>query len=308
MSLDTYANLLSAVQSVLDDTTSVVTTPQADWVTLCEQRIFYGAGVHGDQFYSPPIRCRQIEAPFTLRVEAIQDGGTSGGSANAQTVTLDSAPTLALGVTIKFTAGFTNTGACTLNANGTGNVDIRKGVNNDALEEADIMVGGAYAVYHDGTYYKLLPHLGAVPLPSRFLGFKQIYDQGTNEQPLEPFGPAQLSGQLGVNETGSPIQAYAISGDYIRFSPLPDSTRFIKGIMWRKPSTLSSALNQLFRDAPGLWLYGTLLEGCLWLGQNDDALKFYPIFKAAINGVAKSSRADRTGSSPRIMRPYGPIV
>ena len=117
MSLDTYANLKTAVQDwIIRNGDSDFTSAADDILDLAEARIHYGAF---GPFASDPLRIRAMEAQTILKTGAAQDGGTSGGSANAQTVTLGTAPTLAVGLTISFTAGFSNSGAMTLNANGT---------------------------------------------------------------------------------------------------------------------------------------------------------------------------------------------
>lgn len=89
--------------------------------------------------------------PSTKQVQwgRFNSGGTSGGSANAQTITLDPAPeSLSLGMTVTFTAGFTNTGACTLNPNSLGATAIqRHGLN---LVGGEIIAGRTYTVVADG--------------------------------------------------------------------------------------------------------------------------------------------------------------
>lgn len=87
-------------------------------------------------------------------------GGTSTGSANAQALaTL--APTgfaLTAGNIITWIAGFTNSGATTLNGNGTGAVAVKK-IAGGALVDlagAEIVATGAYAAYYDGTQYQLI--------------------------------------------------------------------------------------------------------------------------------------------------------
>lgn len=76
-------------------------------------------------------------------------GGTSLGSANAQTITLTPAPTaLSLGMTVTFTAGFTNTSACTLNPNGLGADNIQ--LQGQNLVGGEIRAGRTYTVVADG--------------------------------------------------------------------------------------------------------------------------------------------------------------
>lgn len=87
-------------------------------------------------------------------------GGTTSGSANAQTLS-SLTPTgfaLSQGNTIAFTAGFTNTGAATFNANSTGAtaVKIDTGSGLAALTGGEIVAGNAYVLYFDGTQYVLI--------------------------------------------------------------------------------------------------------------------------------------------------------
>ena len=305
MAISTYAELLTAIQNYEDDTTSVVTDRDDEWVTLAEQRIHYGFGAPGEAFFSPPLRVRSMEQPFTIRIEAAQDGGTSGGSANAQTLTM-TAPTVALGLSLSFVAGYTNTGATTLQPTGGSAVAIRKGVNNDALEANDIVLGATYAVYYDGTYYKLMPGPGCAPLPSRFLGFKHIQDDGSKDRQLEFIAAGALAGMEGVNSSGT-VYGYTIDGDNIRLISPPDSTRFLKGTYYRAFSALSSEINELFRKAPSVYLYGALLEAALFLGEDENIVKWYTNYTGAVKGVARANRADRYGSGPLIQRVSGAV-
>lgn len=82
-------------------------------------------------------------------------GGTSGGSADAQTLTPATAiASYVAGQYFRFIAGYTNTGAATLNVSGLGVKTIRK--DNAALSAGDITAGRTYMVVYDGTYFQLL--------------------------------------------------------------------------------------------------------------------------------------------------------
>lgn len=301
MAITTYNELLSAIANYEDDSSSIVTDRDDEWVTLAEQRVNYGFGEPGEKFYSPPLRVRAMEQAFTIRIEAAQDGGTSGGSADAQTLTM-TAPTVQLGLSLTFTAGFTNTGAMTLQPTGGSAVDVRKGVNNDALEAADIVLGAQYTVYYDGTYYKLMPRPGSAPLPSRFLGFKSIYDDATSDRQLDFIASGHMSGMTGVNSSGT-VRGYTIDGDCISFISPPDSTRFIRGTYYRRFAALATEVNELFRRSPSVYLYGALLEAALYLGEDENTIKWYMNYSGACKGVARSNKYDRMGSGPLIMRP-----
>jgi hypothetical protein len=95
-------------------------------------------------------------------VSQVQDnsllwGGTSGGAANAQTLTL--APIItayAAGQRYSFLAGFTNTAAATLNINGVGAKNIFNTATGAAIGAGEIVATRAYEVIYDGTQFLLL--------------------------------------------------------------------------------------------------------------------------------------------------------
>lgn len=85
--------------------------------------------------------------------------GTSGGSANAQTLTLTPALTAyATGQRFAFTVGggLTNTGATTLNINGLGVKDVFSRHNTSALIANALIAGLTYEVIYDGTQFLLM--------------------------------------------------------------------------------------------------------------------------------------------------------
>lgn len=80
----------------------------------------------------------------------------SGGAADAQTLTTNAAHAAYFnGMTFTFRAGFSNTGACTLNVNGIAARNIYKanpaGGTMTTLDGGDITAGGVYRVVYDST-------------------------------------------------------------------------------------------------------------------------------------------------------------
>lgn len=292
MPLATYANLLTMMQSYEDDTSTIVTDIQADMVTLAEQRIFFGSGVPSDQFYTPALRCRAMEKMAVIPIGAGLDGGTVGGTANAITLDMDTTPTLTAGLIITFTATATNTGATTVNPEALGVKDIKKGKSLDALEAGDILNGGTYSIYYDGTQFVLMPSDGSAPLPASFLGVKSAYLQDRDVI-------LTFEAQMGVNTymdnvNGQPSY-YTIEGDCIRIDPLPDGDYKLALVYYRKPAALSTALNDIFRDAPGIYLYAALFEMALYLESDERAIKYFKQFKSALEGYGNSEvRASTT--------------
>lgn len=93
-------------------------------------------------------------------VSSIFTGGTSSGSANAQTVTTTQGgfDASVAGAILTFKAGFSNTGAFTLNADADGATAVKKlnGTGLTALTAYDIVVGGEYMIISDGTTLQLV--------------------------------------------------------------------------------------------------------------------------------------------------------
>jgi len=84
-------------------------------------------------------------------------GGTSGGTANAQTLTLSPAITAyAAGQRFRFIAGFTNTAAATLNVNGVGAINIITQSTGVSLPSNYLSIGAQYEVVYNGTAFVLL--------------------------------------------------------------------------------------------------------------------------------------------------------
>jgi hypothetical protein len=300
MALSTYADLLTTIQDYEDDTSTVVTSHLADFIVMAEQRIFQGYGRMGDAFYSAPLRVRSMEKSVTLPIGSGLDGGTSAGTANAQTVTLAAVPTLSLGLAITFTAGFSNTTAMTLNASATGVVSVRKGANLDELDAGDILAGGIYTVYHNGTYYVLMASDGAIPLPSRFLGIRSAYLQDRGNI-LFPMPVSGLNSFIEDETSGTPLY-YAIEGDCLRFDPAPDQNYKLKLNYYARPASLSTALNDIFRNAPSIYLYATLMELALYLPNEDKMQAYHSQFVAACHGYGNSDKISVMGHAPMRVR------
>lgn len=93
-------------------------------------------------------------------------GGTSTGAANAQVVStlVPAGFTLAAGKRVVFIAGFTNTGALTLNLNAVGakNVYYPTPSGPAALVGGEVTAGNIVEVYYDGTQYQLITNNLAV--------------------------------------------------------------------------------------------------------------------------------------------------
>jgi len=96
MALTTYAELQTAIANWLGrpgDT--VVTDNDDDWITLAEQRIYYGSGEPGDPIHSPAVRCRLMETAADIAIDA-QEESLPAGWLGARRVYINTDPIKAL--------------------------------------------------------------------------------------------------------------------------------------------------------------------------------------------------------------------
>ena len=96
----------------------------------------------------------------------VYTGGTTGGSANAQTLatTVPSNFALTAGNIVTGLAGFTNTGATTLSVNSGTATAVRKQTPSGltALTGGEIVLGQALLFYYDGTYFELVNNTSGI--------------------------------------------------------------------------------------------------------------------------------------------------
>lgn len=90
-------------------------------------------------------------------------GGVSGGSANAQTITVSPTPSAyANGQTFTFYATYTNTASATLNVNSLGATTIRNAKTGAVLVGGEIFATGVYrVVYYNSLFYLLNPSVSS---------------------------------------------------------------------------------------------------------------------------------------------------
>lgn len=307
MSLATYADLQTAVTGWLARSGDAeLTAGLPDLVALAESRMYYGAGEPGQQFYSPALRCRAMEAQGVILLRAQLAGGTSGGSANAQTVTLASVPTLSRGLTIGFTAGFTNTSALTVNPNAVGATATVKNADRTPLTGGEVVVGDSYGLYHDGTQFVLTPGAGYAPLPVDWLEGRSSNITGSPETELEQIGSFSDT-ILYDSTTPARPAAYVIEGDLLRFLPFANDTLYAKVNYYKKFPALATAVNWILTNKPDIYLYGSLLEAAIYSMDDGDAQKYHALYSAACSGLIGSEKRARYSGAPLRMRVGGMI-
>lgn len=142
-------------------------------------------------------------------------GGTTGGTANAQTVTAPNF-TNGDGQTIGFVAGLTNTGATTLAVNGGTPINILKATSTGpvSLSGGEIVAGNQYEVGYSassGTF-----QLVAFPIPPQIGAVTNISSASTTDLGTVASHNASISGNATINSFGNSASA-ALPIYYLQF-------------------------------------------------------------------------------------------
>ncbi len=154
---------------------------------------------------------------------AVVWGGAAGGTANAITLTLSPAVTAyTAGMTLRFVAGATNTGATTLNVNGVGAVAVLS-PSGAACTGGEIRNGLISVVVHNGTSWVLRDVLSmpTATTTSGSIGAIQAINSGTGSSLTLPSGGTWVAWWIGVVSatgviTGVPEMAEAAGGTTVK--------------------------------------------------------------------------------------------
>lgn len=282
MAISTYAELQTALQNWPGQRTdSFWTSRVTEFITLGETDI------------GQLLRIRQMEEQVDLVVSKALDGGTVGGTGDAITLTPDPAITAyTLGQVFKFTAGATNTTATTVAISGLATKAVRKFDGSTALEANDIVKGFSYHIYYDGTQSRIVPP-GGVPLPSRYVGTRRVYLDGTPKRLLEYMTPENFWSKHAGSKTGKP-QVFTIENEYMIFGPEADSSYNGKHLYWRKFNALASAsTNWLLTNAPNVYLYASLKAAYTLLQNAGEVAKYDALLKDTIDLMHIADKRDR---------------
>lgn len=304
MALATYSDLSTAVPKWMarpGDTN--IMSNIADFVTLCEERIHYGAP-EGSAFATRPLRVRGLETSRALVIDAPTSCGIATGSANAITLTPSTAvASLTAGLLLSFTALASNTGATTINVSGLGATSVVIGADSLALTGGEITGGATHQAYYDSTNFVLLPDNSSCPLPSGFIGARAFYIPASPRQYLSYITPDIFNETMKEDsDTGQP-ERYTIEAEALRFDPQPDTTYYPFMLYYKKlPPLVTNSTNWLMTNAPAIYLYGTLLEASLYIGSEVGIQKWGPSYQAACDGLVAADVFDRHSGGVLVMR------
>jgi len=132
-------------------------------------------------------------------------------------------------------------------------------------------------------------------LPSGFLEARAIYLNTNPPADLNFVTQKQLNADW-VGAASGPPRVYTFQGNTLRFGPTPDAAYGIVLTYYGKFDPLSvTPTNWLLSNAPGIYLYATLLEAQPFI-MNDERLPMWAgLLGAATRSLMQADRQDRFG-------------
>ena len=255
------------------------------------------------------VKAMEASVDVLLKATTVIAASGLGGTANAITITNDTTlSSNSLADTYKFTAEATNTSTVTVNVDGIGAVALNKDDGTIGLEANDIISGQNYYIYYDGTRFRLLPHPGSAPLPSRWEAARRLYIPGDPVKRLRYSTPINFYSKYISSNTAKPT-GFTIEGFYLVFGETSDSTYAVKTEYYRKPASFSgdSDTNWFLSNARGLYLYGGLVEGYAYLEDQANLTKYAAMRDAIAADIQKADEADRFSGDALIIESDVPV-
>ena len=145
-------------------------------------------------------------------------------------------------------------------------------------------------------------------LPSDLIELRNItYETSdTNSYALNYLSPESGSREYGAYTSGYP-RAYTNLGKDIKIYPTPDSTYTLGIYYYSKLVPLSDSVttNNILDSFPDLYLFGSCLEGAIYLNDTEQTQRFMAIYQKAMDDVKSAEQAARYGGTVMQMTVQG---
>ena len=131
---------------------------------------------------------------------------------------------------------------------------------------------------------------GVIALPSDYVQLKFAYIDSTSPKQWLEHKPAEWiyrNNPFREGHTGVPKFIARERSNFI-FAPWPAAAYSVKGVYYKRLDPLSSAVNTVFTDHPGMWLFGALVESAPYI-HNDARLA---VWEAKFNQVLAEANGE----------------
>jgi hypothetical protein len=144
-------------------------------------------------------------------------------------------------------------------------------------------------------------------LPSDLIELRNVtYDTASNSYALAYMSPESASREYGSHSNGSP-KAYSNLGKNIKVCPTPDGTYTLGINYYQKLTPLSDSnlTNNILAEFPNLYLYGSCLEGAVYLDDNEQVQRFAQLYSSGLTDVKTAEDAARYSGTVLTMTVQG---
>lgn len=132
-------------------------------------------------------------------------------------------------------------------------------------------------------------------LPSDLIELRNItYDSNSQSHALRYLSPESVSREYGTVLSGQP-RAYTNLGNDLKLTPVPDAAYTISINYYSQLRSLNDSVttNDVLAEYPSLYLFGSCLEGAIYLNDTDQTNRFGSVFQKALDDVQRAEEAAR---------------
>lgn len=132
-------------------------------------------------------------------------------------------------------------------------------------------------------------------LPSDMIELRNVtYETSSNSYALAYLSPESINREYGAYTSGAP-KAYTSLGTDIKIAPTPDGSYTINISYYKKLINLSDSVssNNILANFPDLYLFGSCLEGAVYLNDNEQVQRFAALFTNTLDSVRRIEESAR---------------
>lgn len=142
-----------------------------------------------------------------------------------------------------------------------------------------------------------------VNLPTGLLEIRSFFIQGNPKKVLTYMDPQSMN-TLYVGSTTAKPAHYTIESGVFRFAPAPDATYTATiDYYYALDPLATTATNNLLSNAPGVYLYGALIEAMPFTRKDERMSMWYQQYRSIINALNGADRKRRYSGSLLVQRP-----
>lgn len=133
-----------------------------------------------------------------------------------------------------------------------------------------------------------------VALPTRYIGARRLYLDGSPRRRVEFFAPEAFWERNLTTQTGAP-KMVTVEGENLEFAPGPDTTYTGKFLFYNSLARFSddSDTNTLLTNTPNLYLYSALIETAPFLGDDPRIQVWAAMYDSIVDNLNKQNKMDR---------------